>query len=269
MEGSPSGSDDDESDAEVGGQKAGAAPQRSRAGAAGSGGAAGGSGNGVNGGGGSGQRSNAAGSMSAQDQQRVAAIEGLNSEVKKYLDASSRNHMRWSEDLQRYREVGVADEWKPWGKVPDNREGHLILREQWLTWMACTSRLLQTVDNRHLNRHLDYMYSGPGVHFVDLQTTPQIGRRLSSIAHLVSCINNLGELPLDCVVPTPETELLYGQGKACKTVRGMRMKNSTARASREVELSSVARSGEKWLKSFKRGCTYFRLHMCIFARLLD
>jgi hypothetical protein len=199
--------------------------------------------------------------VSAQEQQRVAAIEGLNSEVKKYLDPSARNHMRWSDDLQRYREVGVADEWKPWGKVPNNREEHLSLREEWLTWMACTSKLLQTVDNRHLNRHLDYMYSGPGVHLVDLQTTPQIGKRLSNVAHIVSCVNNLGELPLDCVVPTPETELLYGQGKGCKTVRGMRMKNSISRASRDVELSSVARSGEKWLKSFKRGYSHFRLHI--------
>lgn len=119
--------------------------------------------------------------------------------------------------------------------------------------MACTSKIFQTVDNRHMNRHLDYLYAGPTVNFVDLQTTPQIGRRLQILTHIVECINNHGELPLDCVVPTPETEVLFGGGKGSKTVRGMRMKSATKRASKELELTSVARAGEKWVKTFERG----------------
>jgi hypothetical protein len=122
-----------------------------------------------------------------------------------------------------------------------------------LTWMACTSKLLQTVDNKHLNRHLDYQYAGPTVSFVDVQTTPQIGRRLQILSHLVECINNFGEFPIDCVVPTPETELLFGNGRCGKLVRGMRMKSGDQGASREIELTSSLRAAEKWLKNFKRG----------------
>ena len=230
-----SSDDDDESDEEIGVN--GGAPQRSRHG--------GGGGSGGGGGGGAGQ--------AQQDAQRVAATEGLNSEVKKYLDCTHRHSLTWSDDHERYRDREVEDQWKPWGKVPSNTAGYLCLREKWLTWMACTSKLLQTVDNRHLNRHVDYLYAGPTVNFVDLQSTPQIGRRLQALSHLVECVNNLGEFPLDCVVPTPETELLFGQGKGCKLVRGMRMKSETARASRELELTSSSRASEKWLKSFRRG----------------
>jgi len=238
MESPPSGSDDDDhSDEEIGAQ-GGAAPQRSRHG-----------GGGVAGGGGGG----GGGQLSQQQAQRAAAVEGVNSEVKKYLDCTHRNSLTWSDEHDRYKDPQVADEWVPWGKVPSNRDGFLCLREKWLTWMACTSKLLQTVDNRHLNRHLDYLYAGPTVNFVDLQSTPQIGRRLQALAHLVECVNNLGEFPLDCVVPTPETELLFGQGKGCKLVRGMRMKSEAARASREIKLTSRSRASEKWLKSFRRG----------------
>jgi hypothetical protein len=118
--------------------------------------------------------------------------------------------------------------------------------------MACTSKTLQTVDNAHLNRHLDYLYAGPTINFVDLQITPQIGRRMQILSHFVECINNLGEYPLDCVVPTPETELVFKQGRSNRLVRGMRMKNTTHAVSRELKLVSAARSDEKWLKSFNR-----------------
>jgi hypothetical protein len=188
-----------------------------------------------------------------QDQQRAAAVEGINSEAAKFLDKSTRNYMRWVDEIDRFREIGVDDEWRAWGRTPGNPDGHLLLREKWFTWMACTSKLLQTVDNKHLNRHLDYQYAGPTVNFVDLQTTPQIGRRLQMISHFVECINNFGEFPIDCVVPTPETELLFGQGRSCKLVRGMRMKTLTERATREIELNSSLRSAEKWLKNFDRG----------------
>ena len=116
--------------------------------------------------------------------------------------------------------------------------------------------MLQTVDNKHLNRHLDYMRAGPTVNFVDLQTTPQVGRRLQAVGHVVECINNLGEFPLDCVVPTPQTELLFGKGKSSKLVRGMRMKNQTQRAEREPDVMTAdtdARFAEKWVKNFRRG----------------
>jgi hypothetical protein len=191
--------------------------------------------------------------QSDQEQQRVAAVEGVNSEVEKYLDGKTRHTMRWSSARDRFQELCVDEEWKPWGHVADNKAGHLLLRERWLTWMACTSKLLQTVDNKHLNRHLDYLYAGPTVNFVDLQSTPHIGRRLQILAHFVECINNLGEFPLDCVVPTPETEILFGRGKGSKLVRGMRMKTPVQRVSRELELTSTARCEEKWLKSFRRG----------------
>ena len=193
-----------------------------------------------------------------QEQQRVAALEGVNSEVKKYLDPSMRNHMRWSSSHERFQERNVDDEWKSWGHVADNKDGHLFLKEKWLTWMSCTSKLLQTVDNKHLNRHLDYLYAGPTVNFVDMQSTPHIGRRLQILSHFVECINNLGEIPLDCVVPTPDTEVLLGHGKGSKLVRGMRMKTPEQRASRELELTSTSRSGEKWLKSFRRGKLHFQ-----------
>jgi hypothetical protein len=228
--GSEEDEDDDESDEEIGAQ-GGGAPQRSR-----------------HGGGGGG-----AGGGDAAAQQRAAAAEGLNSEVQKYLGCAPRHSLSWSEEHERYRDPEVDAEWVPWGKVPSNKEGYLCLRDKWLTWMACTSKLLQTVDNRHLNRHLDYLYSGPTVNFVDLQSTPQIGRRLSALAHLVECVNNLGEFPLDCVVPTPETELLFGQAKGSKLVRGMRMKSEASRASQELNLTSSSRASEKWLKSFRRG----------------
>lgn len=140
--------------------------------------------------------------------------------------------------------------------MPENTGHHMELREDWLTWMACTSKMLQTVDNKHLNRHLDYMRSGPTVNFVDMQTTPQLGRRLEAVGHIVECINVLGEFPLDCVVPTPQTELLMGKGKSSKLVRGVRMKNQTQRAEREPDVMTAetdARHAEKWLKNFRRG----------------
>jgi hypothetical protein len=188
-----------------------------------------------------------------QDDQRAAAVEGINGEAAKYLQQETRNFMRWVDQLERFREQNVNDEWKPWGRIPDNPDEHLVLREKSLSWMACTSKILQTVDNKHLNRHLDYQYAGPTVNFVDVQTTPQVGRRLQTLSYFAQCINNFGEFPLDCVVPTPETELLFGQGKGCKLVRGMRMKSGTKRVSRELELTSELRSAEKWLKNFDRG----------------
>jgi hypothetical protein len=192
-----------------------------------------------------------------QDQQRLAAIEGVDSEVRKFLNGSVRNRMAWNNFDARFKESNVDENWKQWGKIPDNGDGHLLLREEWLTWMACTSKLLQTVDNRHLNRHLDYMYSGPTLNFVDLQTTPQIGRRLNILASLVESINNFGEFPLDCVVATPETELLFGAGRNSKLVRGMRMKNSEpCSGPREVKLTSADRPVEKWLKRFRRGTSF-------------
>ena len=193
-----------------------------------------------------------------QDQQRQAAVEGINSEVAKFLtnQPSVRHFMRWVDSMDRFQEQAVDEDSKPWGRVADNKDGHLCLREKWLTWMACTSKLLQTVDNKHLNRHIDYQYAGPTVNFVDLQTTPQIGRRLQILSHFVECINNFGEFPLDCVVPTPETELLFGQGKGCKLIRGMRMKSPPQRVAREIELTSTTRSAEKWLKNFHRGDTH-------------
>ena len=190
-----------------------------------------------------------------QDQQRAAAVEGINSEATKFLtnQPNVRHFMRWVSSMDRFQEQAVDNAWNPWGRVADNKDGHLCLRETWLTWMACTSKILQTVDNKHLNRHLDYQYAGPTVNFVDVQTTPAIGRRLQMLAHFAECINNYGEFPLDCVVPTPETELLFGQGKGCKLVRGMRMKSSPQRVARELELTSTTRSAEKWLKNFHRG----------------
>jgi hypothetical protein len=190
-----------------------------------------------------------------QDQQRAAALEGINSEAAKFLKQDTRNHMRWVKDLDRFREQNVSADWKAWGRIPDNPDEHLVLREKTLSWMACTSKILQTVDNKHMNRHLDYQYAGPTVNFVDVQTTPQIGRRLQTLAYFAQCINNFGEFPLDCVVPTPETELLFGQGKGCKLVRGMRMKVGIKRVSRELELTSTLRAAEKWLKNFDRGTT--------------
>ena len=200
---------------------------------------------------------NTAPRQAPQDQQRAAAIEGINSEVTKFLtnDSGVRHFMRWVSSMDRFQEQAVNEEFKPWGRVADNKDGHLWLKEKWLTWMACTSKLLQTVDNKHLNRNIDYQYAGPTVNFVDLQTTPQIGRRLQILSHFVECINNFCEFPLDCVVPTPETELLFGQGRGCKLVRGMRMKISKQLVAREIELTSTARSAEKWLKNFHRGDT--------------
>jgi hypothetical protein len=187
-------------------------------------------------------------------ERRVAAIEGVTSDVKKYLEGGVRRPVSWAGSWQRFVESNLPAEWKPWGTVAANEAGYLELRDAWLTWMACTSKVLQTVDNRHMNRHEDYLYSGPSIHFVDLQDTPAISRRLQVLSHFVECINNFGEFPFDCVIPTPETELLFGQGKGCKTVRGMRMKNTANRATREVPLtSSRAGNEEKWLKSFKRG----------------
>jgi hypothetical protein len=188
-----------------------------------------------------------------QETQRVAAIEGVNSDVAKFLKGGVRHPMVWREGEERYEQCGVPPEWKAWGLVAGNEDGYLKLRDTWLTWMSCTSKILQTVDNRHLNRHVDYMHSGPTVNFVDLEDSPQIGRRLQALAHFVECINNFGEFPVDCVIPTPETELLFGQGKACKTVRGMRMKNPKPLLSRDMSINSNARAGEKWLKSFRRG----------------
>jgi hypothetical protein len=199
-----------------------------------------------------------------REAERVASIEGVNSEVAKFLEAGVRRPLRWCEMWDRFKDTNLPAEWRPWGKVGDNAAGHLSLRDPWLTWMACTSKVLQTVDNRHLNRHEDYLHAGPSIHFVDLQDTPQIGRRLQALGHFVECINNLGEFPLDCVVPTPETELLFGQGKSCKTVRGMRMKNAEKRISRTAPLTSTtARSGEKWLKSFRRGERLPRMFVCM------
>ena len=190
-----------------------------------------------------------------QDQQRAAAVEGINSEAARFLtnEPNVRHYMRWVQSHDRFQEQGVDEGWTPWGRVSDNKDEHLCLRQNWLTWMACTSKILQTVDNKHLNRHLDYQYAGPTVNFVDIQNTPAIGRRLQMLAHFAECINNFGEFPLDCVVPTPETELLFGQGKGNKLVRGMRMKSSSHRVTRELELRSKTRAAEKWLKSFNRG----------------
>jgi hypothetical protein len=191
--------------------------------------------------------------------QRVASIEGVNSEVEKFLQPAARCFIKWSEIWDRQFSNNLPAEWRPWGKVAENTGEHLMLRDTWLTLMACTSKVLQTVDNRHLNRHLDYLHSGPSIHFVDLQDTPSIGRRLQALGHFVECINNFGEFPLDCVVPTPETELLIGYSRGGKTVRGMRMKNPEATVSRTVKLTSTtARAGEKWLKSFKRGKLLYR-----------
>jgi hypothetical protein len=188
-----------------------------------------------------------------QDDQVAAAVEGVNSDVQKYLQGDSRHCMRWVAEIDRFRELFVNPDLRAWGRIAGNPDGHLCLRAKWLTWMACTSKLLQTVDNKHLNRHLDYQYAGPTVNFVDVQTTPQIGRRLQMLSHFAECINNFGEFPIECVVPTPETELLFGQGRSGKLVRGMRMKSSTQGASREIELTSSLRSAEKWLKNFNRG----------------
>jgi hypothetical protein len=197
------------------------------------------------------------GVQAPQDQQRAAAVEGIESEAKKFLtnEPNVRHFMRWVQSMDRFQEQAVDDSWTAWGRVADNKDGHLCLRETWLTWMACTSKVLQTVDNKHLNRHLDYQYAGPTVNFVDVQTTPAIGRRLQMLAHFAECINNFCEFPLDCVVPTPETELLFGQGKGNKLVRGMRMKSCPQRVARELELTSTTRAAEKWLKNFSRGST--------------
>ena len=188
--------------------------------------------------------------------EHIASIEGVTSEVAKYLIPLARSQMIWRPDIDRYTQTDIPEEWDAWGRVPDASDGHIKLREAWLSWMACTSKLLQTVDNKHLNRHVDYLYSGPTINFVDLQTTPQIGRRLQILAHLIECINNFGEFPMDCVVPTKETEIVFGSGRANgKLVRGMRMKNSDKKVSREVELVSAqpARAAERWLKNFNRG----------------
>jgi hypothetical protein len=185
----------------------------------------------------------------------VAAIEGVSSEVEKFMTPKARSQMHWVNDIDRYRQHDIPDGWEAWGRVPDSSDGYLKLREKWLSWMACTSKLLQTVDNKHLNRHMDYMYSGPTINFVDLQTTPQIGRRMQILAHIVECINNFGEFPLDCVVPTKETEIVMGSGRGGKLVRGMRMKNPDKKVAREVELVSThgTRAAERWLKDFNRG----------------
>jgi len=195
--------------------------------------------------------------------QNVAAIEGVTSEVEKFTKAAARSQMIWANDIDRYRQTDIPEAWEAWGRVPDNSDGHLKLRENWLSWMACTSKLLQTVDNRHLNRHLDYQYSGPTINFVDLQGTPQIGRRLQILAHLVECMNNFGEFPLDCVVPTPETEIVMGSGRSGKLVRGMRMKNPDKKVAREVELVSTqhGRATERWLRDFNRGFYPTNLHI--------
>ena len=199
------------------------------------------------------------GNQSTSNERRAenqAAIEGVSSEVRVFLDAEGRSDMIWRNDIDRYVQTDIPDEWKTWGRVPDSFDGHLKLRSKWLSWMACTSKLLQTVDNKHMNRHQDYMYSGPTINFVDLQSTPQIGRRLEIAAHLVECINNFSEFPLDCVVPTPETEIVMGSGRGGgKLVRGMRMKNPDKTLAREAELVSTedTHGAEKWLKNFNRG----------------
>jgi hypothetical protein len=187
--------------------------------------------------------------------QNVAAIEGVASEVQAYMTPLGRSQMIWRGDIDRFSQTDIPDDWKAWGRVPDAREGHLKLREAWLGWMACTSKLLQTVHNHHLNSHQDYQYSGPTINFVDLQTTPQVGRRLQILSHIVECINNFGEFPLDCVVPTKETEIIMGTGRGGKLVRGMRMKNPDKKVAREVELTSTntSRGVERWIKSFNRG----------------
>lgn len=197
--------------------------------------------------------------------EKVAAIEGIKEDVKPFLKEGLRRVVVWDNFFERMRYQYTPVEWKPWGKVGDNPNGHLELREQWLTWMACTSKVMQTVDNRHLNRHTEYLYSGPSIHFVDLQDTPAIGRRMQALSHFVECMNNFGEFPLDCVVPTPETELLFGEGKGCRTVRGMRIKNVESRVQRDAPLtSSKARAGEKWLKNFRRGMhSYLTLLFCV------
>ena len=187
--------------------------------------------------------------------QNEAAIEGVAGEARQFLTPLGRSQMHWRGDKDRYIQTDIPDEWVPWGRVPDASDGHLKLREEWLSWMACTSKLLQTVDNKHLNRHLDYMYTGPTINFVDLQTTPQLGRRLEILAHLVECMNNYGEFPLDCVVPTKETEIVIGSNRGGKLVRGMRMKNPGKKVQRKVDLVSGqdARAAERWLKDFERG----------------
>ena len=186
---------------------------------------------------------------------RVELIEGPVAEVAKYLDMSGSHRFEWNENANRFQSKGVPEEWQPWGSVPPNSEGWLQLRGQCLSWMACTSKVLQTVDNKHLNRHTDYLYGGPTVNFVDLQLTPHVGRRMQALAHLTECMNNYGEFPMDCVVPTPHTEILFGQGKSNRLVRGMRMKNSTQRVSKSIDFASDCPSGEKWLKSFRRSVT--------------
>jgi hypothetical protein len=180
------------------------------------------------------------------------AIEGPVSEVDKYLNMDMSCHYEWNTDESRFRATGVPDEWKPWGCVAANVGNHLMLRDKWLSWMACTGKILQTVDNKHLNRHLDYLYAGPTINFVDLQCTPQIGRRMEILAHLVECMNNHGELPMDCVVPTRQTEILFGQNKSNRLVRGMRIKHSLQSVSRSIAPED-ARVDERFLKSFRRG----------------
>ena len=93
--------------------------------------------------------------------QNMAAIEGVTSEVEKFMNSKARSQMHWANDIDRYRQDDIPEGWEPWGRVPDSSDGYLKLREKWLSLMACTSKLLQTVDNKHLNRHMDYMYSGP------------------------------------------------------------------------------------------------------------
>jgi len=206
------------------------------------------------------------GAMASNEDRRagnVASIEGVSSEVLPFTTAVGRSDMIWRNNIDRYVQTDIPDEWVAWGRVPDSSDGHLKLREKWLSWMACTSKLLQTVDNKHLNRHLDYMYSGPTINFVDLQTTPQIGRRLQIIAHLVECMNNFGEFPLDCVVPTHETEIVMGSGRGGKLVRGMRMKNPDKKVARELELVSGqdARATERWIRDFNRGRIFVYWHI--------
>ena len=191
--------------------------------------------------------------------ENLAALEGVEAQVALFQKPESRSKMSWEGSKDRYIQTDVPDEWVPWGRVPDASDGHLKLREKWLSWMACTSKLLQTVDNKHLNRHLDYMYTGPTINFFDLQTTPQLGRRLEILEHLVECLNNYGEFPLDCVVPTPETEIVLGSNRGGKLVRGMRMKNPGKKVTRRVDLVSgqEARAAERWLKDFNRGTILF------------
>jgi hypothetical protein len=68
-------------------------------------------------------------------------------------------------------------------------------------------------------------------------------------------MNNYGEFPLDCVVPTKETEIVIGSNRGGKLVRGMRMKNPDKKVQRKVDLVSGqdARAAERWLKDFNRG----------------